>query len=52
MMTNESDHLSKGNLYLHDIVKAIDFLRENSDNFGFDINRITVFGQSAVGCVK
>ena len=52
MMTNESDHLSKGNLYLHDIVKAIDFLRENSDNFGFDINRITVFGQSAGGSLS
>ncbi|CAJ0576943.1 unnamed protein product, partial [Mesorhabditis spiculigera] len=36
-----------GNLALEDIYSGLQFLRENANNFGFDVNNIVVAGESA-----
>ena len=39
-----------GNLGMMDIVKALEWVRDNIDHFGGDPSNVTVFGQSGGGC--
>lgn len=47
-----NDNLPNGNYHIKDMIKAVDYLIENADNFGIDKDRITVFGQSAGGSLS
>lgn len=44
-------NLPHGNLFVYDILKGLDFLLENADNFDFNPKKITVLGQSAGGAM-